>query len=100
MLDSAAVEAWFAPEIPNSAGPGLYGGLPGLILMVTNAATGEVYSAESVELGDYDDHAAPVVGRSISREEYDRRVAWQIEDAQRAWEGAKRKLDYSTRQSH
>ena len=41
-VDSAVVEAWFAPEIPVPAGPGLYGGLPGLVLMVTNAAVGEV----------------------------------------------------------
>lgn len=32
LVDSAVVEAWFAPDIPVSVGPGLYGGLPGLIL--------------------------------------------------------------------
>ena len=50
-LNSAQVEAWFAPEVPIRGGPGLYGGLPGLILMVTTT-DGEAYAADSLAFGE------------------------------------------------
>ncbi|MXW14923.1 MAG: GLPGLI family protein [Rhodothermaceae bacterium] len=49
-IDSSVVEAWFSPDIPVPAGPGLYNRLPGLVLLVTHAAVGEVYAAESIDL--------------------------------------------------
>jgi len=100
VMDSAVVDAWFAPEIPIPAGPGLYSGLPGLILMVTNTAIGEVYTAESVELGEQGDLTAPLNGRRISRADYDQQVSRQIEHTQRIWNAAKRKLDNSSKQGN
>ncbi len=70
-VDSAVIEAWFAPEISVPAGPGLYGGLPGLILLVTNVTTGEVYAAESVNLGDLPQITAPTSGHVVSDDKYD-----------------------------
>ena len=98
VMDSAVVDAWFSPEIPVPAGPGLYSGLPGLILMVTNTSIGEVYAAESVELGEQDDRTAPLSGRRISRADYDQQVSLQIEYNQRIWNTTKRKLDNSYKQ--
>ncbi len=89
IVDSAVVEAWFTPDIPISAGPGLYGGLPGLILMVTNVGRGEVYAAEAVDLVDVVPsirHTQPTVGREMSPEKYDQRVASVIAENQRKWE--------------
>ena len=40
VVESSVIDARFTPEIPVPAGPGLYGGLPGLILMVTNTESG------------------------------------------------------------
>ena len=71
IVDDAEVEAWFAPAIPVPAGPGLYGGLPGLILMVTNPATGEVYAAESVDLADQPQLSSPTSGLEQTLEEYE-----------------------------
>ncbi|MCY4159041.1 MAG: GLPGLI family protein [Bacteroidetes bacterium] len=44
-----SIEAWFTTDIPVQAGPGLFHSLPGLILMVTNVSSGEVYSAEKID---------------------------------------------------
>lgn len=90
VVDSTVVEAWFTPEIPVPAGPGLYGGLPGLILMVTNAAIGEVYAAESIDLDAPSlPLMSPTTGREVSSDEYDQRVAWEIAENQRLWEVVK-----------
>ena len=70
VVDDAVLEAWFTPQIPIPAGPGLYGGLPGLILMVTNPSTGEAYAAESVDLGEYALPGPPTTGRKTSEREY------------------------------
>jgi len=49
ILDEQEIKAWFAPEIPVSLGPSVYGGLPGLILAVER--NGETaYVATSVDL--------------------------------------------------
>jgi len=97
MADSAVIEAWFAPDIPITAGPGLYGGLPGLILMVTNTARGEVYAAESIELGKQKQYTAPRKGNVVSRSAYDKRVAREVASAERAWEITRRRLKNSKR---
>ena len=90
VVDSAVVEAWFTPEIPVPAGPGLYGGLPGLILMVTNIARGEVYAAEAIDLGAPSIQLTPpTVGREISSDKYDQRIASVIAENQRLWENAR-----------
>ncbi len=70
MLDSISVEAWFAPEISVPAGPGLYGGLPGLILLLTNVSTGEVYSAEAVMITEELQITTPTAGREVSNRRY------------------------------
>ncbi len=87
VVDSAVVEAWFTPEIPIPAGPGLYGGLPGLILMVTNAASGEVYAAESLDMDVLPRAIAPPTrGRNMSDERYRRLRAREIADDRRRYE--------------
>jgi GLPGLI family protein len=90
VVESAVVEAWFTPEIPVSAGPGLYGGLPGLILMVTDAINGEVYAAESIDLDVPPSHLMPpTAGREIGLDKYDQRVAWETAENQQLWERAR-----------
>jgi len=85
--DSAIIEAWFAPEVPVPAGPGLYGGLPGLILMVTNATIGEVYAAEFIDLEvPIPELTPPVAGQAISRKVFYQWMAREFAQSQRAWE--------------
>ena len=71
-LGSAFVEAWFSPDIPVPAGPGLYNGLPGLILLVTHEAIGEAYAAEFVDLEARSSIVEPSTGREVSADEYGR----------------------------
>lgn len=47
--EHGSIEGWFTTDIPVQAGPGLFHGLPSLILMVTNASSGEVYAAEEID---------------------------------------------------
>ena len=48
--DSTVIEAWFTPDIPVSAGPGLFGGLPGMILSVSVDSGHTLYSATEINL--------------------------------------------------
>ena len=49
------VEAWFAPDIPVSFGPALYGGLPGMILALSVNEGVTTYTATEVVLGVVED---------------------------------------------
>ena len=94
VVDSAVVEAWFTPEIPIPAGPGLYGGLPGLILMVTNAADGEVYAAESLEMDVLARAIVPPTrGRKVSDKGYRRIKEAEMEEDRRIWENQLRRIE-------
>ena len=81
------VEAWFTPEIPVPAGPGLFHGLPGIILMVTNNDTGEVYAAEEIDLTDRPRSMDPPVnGEGVTSKKYARIVEQIVAENQRKWE--------------
>lgn len=70
-IDHQDIVAWFAPEIPVSLGPSIFGGLPGLILAVER--NGETaYVATSVDLSPTDALviAKPNKGSKVSREEF------------------------------
>jgi len=74
--DSSTIEAWFTPEIPVSAGPGLFGGLPGMILSVSVDDGKTLYSATEVKLDPVDAAIikAPEDGEEVSPEEYEKIV--------------------------
>src|SRR5690625_6130896 len=64
------VEAWFAPSIALPLGPKNYGGLPGLIMELTDMKF--TYYVNSMNLEpDFDlEVKKPTRGKTISREEY------------------------------
>ena len=66
------VEAWFAPDIPVSGGPALFGGLPGMILVLSLNEGRITYSAAEVSLDGVRDGLiqTPTVGEARSEEEY------------------------------
>ena len=80
--DSTTIEAWFAPEIPISAGPGLFGGLPGMILVASVNDGHTVYSATEVNLTAVADGVIkpPDDGNEVSRDEYEEIVAKKLEE--------------------
>lgn len=84
-VDSAAVEAWFAPELPVSVGPASFGGLPGAILVLSiddgNLTT---WNATHVSPGMPEDAlmAAPEKGREVTQKEYAAIVKEKTEEMQ------------------
>lgn len=70
--DSSEVVAWFTPEIPVSAGPGGYFGLPGLVLVVDIDGGQQTYTATNLSLDPVDPEAivAPTKGKKVTREEF------------------------------
>ncbi len=79
------VEAWFAPEIPVPGGPGLYGGLPGLILVLILEEGRMVWAATEVSLEEVEEERIrmPREGTAISEEAYREAVAEGIRQVQR-----------------
>ena len=80
--DSTTIEAWFTPEIPVSAGPGVFGGLPGMILVVSVDDGHRVYTATAIHLDGLENDAikAPEDGHEVSRDEYEQIVAEKLEE--------------------
>ena len=72
MRDSTTIEAWFTPEIPVPAGPGRYGGLPGLILVLTLNDGQTTYVANELSLAPLDEAllVPPKKGKKVTREEF------------------------------
>lgn len=92
-----SVEAWFTTDIPVQAGPGLFHGLPGLILMVTNASSGEVYAAEEIDTTDAPSLIIPPgSGEPTTLAKYVRYVESVVADNQRTWEIASEAVKNST----
>ena len=72
-LDGTAVEAWFTPSIPLPGGPASYGGLPGMILVLSLEGGRTQYFASDIALGEVDAALirAPEDGDEVSRDEYE-----------------------------
>ena len=86
-VDSATtLEAWFAPQIPVSGGPASYGGLPGMIL-VLSVNDGQIqYQATEVSLAEQLEEgviAPPEEGDELSQEDFERLVRERIEEMAR-----------------
>lgn len=90
--DGVLVEAWFTPEIPVAGGPGLYGGLPGMIMAVSVDSGRVVYSATEVTMGAVAAGLikAPGGDGQVTRAAYEQTVAEKLEEiaAQRGSRGA------------
>lgn len=85
-VDGGEIVAWFTPDIPVQGGPALYGGLPGMILVLALNGGDTIYGATAVSLEGVEDEVAPPAdeGRAMSREEYRSFVADQVRDMRRS----------------
>lgn len=92
--DSTTIEAWFTPEIPVSAGPGSYGGLPGLILVVNENDGQRSIVAKELSLDPLDEDAIvpPTEGKEVTREAFDAIVEEKMKEmgAERSGQGGAR----------
>jgi GLPGLI family protein len=75
--DSTTIIAWFTPEIPVSAGPEHFLGLPGLILGIDIDNGQHTIEATSVELTKIDPALLqkPIKGKKVTQEKFDAIVA-------------------------
>lgn len=78
--DSTTIEAWFTPQIPIPGGPAIYGGLPGMILVVSVDGGKVQYSATQVALTRVAEGVIvrPTEGDRVTRERYERIVAEKL----------------------
>lgn len=87
--DGHTVEAWFTFQIPVASGPAVYGGLPGMILVLSIDGGREQYSATEVSLGPVGDGVIvrPAEGEPVTRDEYRRIVEEKLEELRRVGPG-------------
>ncbi len=79
-MDTVSVEAWFAPEISAPFGPDNYGGLPGLILMLSIDDGSKLYEATSITLDTEIEITVPDKGRPVTQEEFEKLVQDRMEE--------------------
>jgi len=78
--ETITVVAWYTLDIPVAQGPGMYWGLPGLILEVQSEDV--VYLCSKIELSQTDDIVikAPKAGKKISNKKFDNLFAQKLQD--------------------
>lgn len=83
--DSTTIEAWFTPEILVPGGPATYGGLPGMILVVSINEGTEQYTATAVSLTKVAEGVIvkPTEGERVTRDRYEQIVAEKLEELRR-----------------
>jgi GLPGLI family protein len=76
------VIAWFTPVIPVSAGPGIYNGLPGLVLAVDVNEGKQTLNIISINLKPVAENmiVKPEKGKKVTREEFDKIVAEKMKE--------------------
>ena len=84
--DSSTVEAWFTPQIPVAGGPASYGGLPGMILVLSVNDGQTQYQATEVALQELEAGliGPPEEGDEVSYEEFEKLVRERIEEMTRS----------------
>jgi GLPGLI family protein len=75
--------AYFAPGLPLSGGPQIYGGLPGLILELDINEGERIFVATSIQLEEPTvSIQKPVKGKKMNRDEFDQMVKERMEEMQ------------------
>jgi len=88
--DTVEITAWFTPEIPVQHGPGEYGGLPGLILEVSDGKTIVLCSGIKLNPKDRTELKAAKKGDKVTQEEYDAILKVKMEEMSQRWRGGGR----------
>jgi GLPGLI family protein len=86
-IDSQQIVAWFTPQIPVSAGPANYYGLPGLIMAVEkNGET--IYLASKVLMAPEENRLIkPKEGKKVSQEKLDKIIEEKVEEFKKQGKG-------------
>lgn len=88
--DSSKIEAWFTPQIAVSSGPGIYGGLPGLILETNKNDGAAVVTAKNIDLQtDVNDQIIPPSkGKKVNRKQFKKIQREKMEEMQLQYGGS------------
>ena len=80
--DEKKVVAWFCPAIPVSAGPGKYGGLPGLILCVELDEGKNITTVKTIDFTPVADSkiVKPEKGKKVTNEEFNKIVEEKVKE--------------------
>lgn len=70
-----SVTAWYTPQIPVSQGPGMYWGLPGLILEINDGRTTILCNKITLNPEDKMVLEAPTKGKEVSQAEYNKMLS-------------------------
>ena len=81
------VTAWYTPQIPVSAGPDVYWGLPGLILELNAGRTTMLCTEVSISANEVLEIKEPTKGEKVSREEYTVIVKRKTEELKERFQG-------------
>jgi GLPGLI family protein len=80
--DSSTIEAWFTPQIPVQGGPAAFGGLPGMILVVSIDDGQTQYTATGISMAPIAEGVImrPTEGVKVTREEYEQILSEKLEE--------------------
>ena len=84
------VSAWFTPEIPISNGPGLYQGLPGLILEVNDGRTTILCTKLVLNPDEKSKIKQPKKGKTISNSDFVALQDQKRQEAREMWQRGRR----------
>ncbi|UAM98399.1 GLPGLI family protein [Polaribacter litorisediminis] len=84
------VTAWYSPQIPISAGPDKYYGLPGLILEINAGRTTMLCTEVSISSDEVLEIEEPTKGKEVSREEYNEIIRVKTEELRERFQNNRR----------
>lgn len=92
LANGARIEAWYAPDIAVAGGPAGFGGLPGMILVLTIGAGQTKYTATQISLGAEGERVirVPNGGTLVSEQEHRSVLADEINGLRRGLREARR----------
>ena len=85
------ITAWYTPQIPVSHGPAQYGGLPGLILELTNDNTVMLCTKVVMNPEKRIQISEPKKGEFVSRAEFENIVEVKTKEMRNMWRGGRSK---------
>ena len=85
------ITAWYTPQIPVSHGPAQYGGLPGLILELTNDSTVMLCTKVVMNPDKRIQISEPKKGEFVSRKEFENIVEVKTKEMRDMWRGGRSK---------
>ncbi|WP_299255836.1 GLPGLI family protein [uncultured Aquimarina sp.] len=80
ILKEIEVTAWYTPEIPVNQGPGVYWGLPGLILEVQEGKTTLLCNKIVLNAKEIEEIKSPTKGKEVSQAEFDKITKKKVEE--------------------